>query len=127
MNKKVVSLLKSWTFLLSTVLLVCSIFGGYYFGLIVFEPDKTFEDKRVAVPVKRGDLEDKVTASGTITFPNIESLEFKVNGIVGPIGVSEGDVVQKGDILAEFSASTFVDLNAAVVQAEKKLNDAKEL
>ena len=127
MNKKIVSLLKSWTFLLSTVLLVCSIFGGYYFGLIVFEPDKTIEDKRVAVPVKRGDLEDKVTASGTITFPNIESLEFKVNGIVGSIGVDEGDVVQKGDILAEFNDSTIVDLNAAVVQAEKKLNDAEEL
>ena len=81
----------------------------------------------MAVPVKRGDLEDKVTASGTITFPNIESLEFKVNGIVGSIGVDEGDVVQKGDILAEFNDSTIVDLNAAVVQAEKKLNDAEEL
>lgn len=102
-------------------------FGGYYFGLIIFEPAKENEDTRMAVPVKKGDLEVKVTASGTITFLDVESLEFKVNGIVGSIGVDEGDVVQKGDILAEFSDSTIVDLNAAVVQAEKKLNDAKEL
>ena len=101
-------------------------FGGYYFGLVIFEPAKENEDTRMAVPVKKGDLEDKVTASGTITFLDVESLGFKVSGIVGSINISEGDAVQKGDILAELSDSTVVDLKAAVVQAEKNLNDSKE-
>tara|TARA_B100000029_G_scaffold486045_1_gene540010 strand:+ start:1863 stop:3974 length:2112 start_codon:yes stop_codon:yes gene_type:complete len=125
-KNKIISVLKSWVFISSIILLMCSIFAGYYLGLIVFEPDNTIEEKRVAVPVKMGDLEQKITASGTITFPSFEILEFKVNGIAGAVNVEEGDVVQKGDIIAELSDSTIVDLKAAVVQAEKKLNDTVE-
>jgi multidrug efflux pump subunit AcrA (membrane-fusion protein) len=70
---------------------------GAYFGAQKFLlADDENEDTRRPVAVERGTLLDDVTASGSVSFPELESLRFAISGIVGNIPVEEGDTVVAG-------------------------------
>jgi HlyD family secretion protein len=75
------------------------------------------------------DLENIVTASGTLLPVQRANLSFKVPGSVAQIAIKPGDVVKKGDVLikldsAELDAAA-VQARAAVALAQANLNELK--
>ena len=64
---------------------------GAYFGARAFllNNDETSDDRR-PVAVQRGTLLDDVTASGSVSFPELESLRFEIGGTVAELLVDEG-------------------------------------
>ena len=73
---------------------------GAYFGVNAFLlDDDASEDERRPIAVERGTLLDDVTASGSVTFPELESLRFDISGTVAQILVDEGDSVTQGQPL----------------------------
>jgi len=100
---------------------------GAYFGAQKFLlADDEDEDVRRPVAVERGTLLDDVTASGSVSFPELESLRFDISGIVGDIPVEEGDTVVAGQTLVGLDAVTVSALESTVASAEVALQDAGE-
>jgi RND family efflux transporter MFP subunit len=100
---------------------------GAYFGAQKFLlADDENEDTRRPVAVERGTLLDDVTASGSVSFPELESLRFEISGIVGDIPIEEGDTVVSGQTLIVLDAVTVSALESAVASAEVALQDAGE-
>ena len=100
---------------------------GAYFGAQKFLlADDENEDTRRPVAVERGTLLDDVTAPGSVSFPELESLRFEISGIVGDIPIEEGDTVVSGQTLIVLDAVTVSALESAVASAEVALQDAGE-
>ena len=117
------SVVKLGVFIIVTTLVTI----GAYFGAQIFLlGDDTDEDARRPVVVKRGTLLDDVTASGSVSFPELESLRFEISGIVGDLPVEEGDTVIAGQTLVRLDAVTVSALESAVAGAEVALQDAGE-
>ena len=109
------------------VVVATIIAAGAFFGTQAFLlDDDAADDNRRAVAVQSGTLLDEVTASGSVEFPELESMRFDISGNVGEILVAEQNdpeslraVIQKlggeapegastkelQDILASLSAS----------------------
>ena len=51
------------------------------------------EENQQLIPVRMGDLVNQVTTSGTIAFPNRQTLRFGSPGIVAELSVEEGEAV----------------------------------
>ena len=66
----------------------------------------------------------EIAVSGSLAFPNTESLSFESPGIVGDIMVNEGDTVQAGQELASLDAQTVSRLSAAVAGAQLAVTSA---
>ncbi|MBM7872123.1 HlyD family secretion protein [Clostridium pascui] len=67
---------------------------------------KTAVVQRTAT-VKRGNIQEFVSGSNSIYFPNSKILYSKIGATVTKINFKEGDTVKAGDIIAEFDASDF--------------------
>ncbi|WP_052085903.1 HlyD family efflux transporter periplasmic adaptor subunit [Clostridium sp. HMP27] len=59
------------------------------------------------VTVKRGNIQEFVSGSNSIYFPNSKILYSKIGATVTKVNFKEGDTVKAGDIIAEFDASDF--------------------
>ena len=117
------SVVKLGVFIVVTALIAV----GAYFGAQQFLlTDDTDEDTRRPVAVERGTLLDDVTASGSVSFPELESLRFEISGIVGDIPVEEGETVVTGQTLVGLDAVTVSALESAVASAEVALQNAGE-
>jgi RND family efflux transporter MFP subunit len=117
------SVVKLGVFIIVTALVAI----GAYFGAQIFLlSDDTDEDTRRPVAVKRGTLLDDVAASGSVSFPELESLRFEISGIVGDLPVEEGDTVVAGQTLVGLDAVTVSALESEVASAEVALQDAGE-
>ena len=100
---------------------------GAYFGVNAFLlDDDAAEDDRRPIAVERGTLLDDVTASGSVTFPELESLRFDISGTVAQILVDEGDAVTEGQPLIVLDDVTISALESSVAQAEIDLKEAGE-
>ena len=100
---------------------------GAYFGAQRFLlADNEDEDTRRPVAVERGTLLDDVTASGSVLFPELESLRFGISGIVGDVPVEEGETVVTGQTLIGLDAVTVSALESAVASAEVALQNSGE-
>ncbi|MBI4289603.1 MAG: HlyD family efflux transporter periplasmic adaptor subunit [Chloroflexi bacterium] len=75
------------------------------------------------VEVKRGTLETKVTASGSLTAPRKVNLTFGSGGAIKERLVDMGDPVKKGQVLARLDT---VDLERAILTAESSLRSAEK-
>ncbi|MCZ6539960.1 MAG: efflux RND transporter periplasmic adaptor subunit [Chloroflexi bacterium] len=100
---------------------------GAYFGTQAFllnedEPD----DNRRAITAQRGTLLDEVSASGSVEFPELESMRFDISGSVGELMVKEGDVVTEGMPLIVLDGVTVAALESALAAAEIELETAGE-
>lgn len=114
---------KSGVFIaLATVIAVGAYFGAQAFLL---NDDGEADDRR-PVAVKRGTLLDDVTASGSVSFPELESLRFEIAGTVAELLVDEGDSVVEGQALILLDDVTIAALESAVVTAEITLQNAGE-
>jgi len=88
--------------------------------------DDAADDNRRAVAVQSGTLLDEVTASGSVEFPELESMRFDISGNVGEILVEEGDEVTAGMPLVELDGVTIAALESELAAAEIELENAGE-
>jgi HlyD family secretion protein len=107
---------------LATVIAVGAYFGAQAFLL----NDDQDTDGRRPVTVGRGTLLDDVTASGSVSFPELESLRFEISGTVAELLVDEGESVVEGQLLIRLDNATIADLESAVANAEIALKEASE-
>jgi multidrug efflux pump subunit AcrA (membrane-fusion protein) len=105
---------------ITTVIAVGAYFGAQAFLL----NDDAIDEERSPVAVQRGTLLDDVTASGSVSFPELESLRFDISGTVAELLVDEGDEVVEGQPLILLDDVTIAALESAVATAESALNDA---
>ncbi len=78
------------------------------------------------VPVQYGNVVNSVSASGSVVFPDKETLTFGIAGTVGAINVHEGDTVKEGQILAKLDSTSDIAVQIAVTQARINLENARD-
>lgn len=100
--------------------------GAYFVAQVFLLDDDAINDNRRPVTVERGTLLDDVTASGSVSFPELESLRFDISGTVAELLVEEGESVQEGQPLILLDDVTIAALDSAVFNAEIALQDAGE-
>ena len=83
------------------------------------------EDQQV-IPVRRGDLIQEVTITGSLSLPNRETLAFGSAGVIAEIMVEEGDKVSAGQTLSVLDQEDIAALEEQVIQARVTLRDADE-
>ena len=102
--------LQPWKAIVIAIVVMGATGGGVY---TYTQSDSTesgaLEEGQQFVEVKKGDLTRQVTSSGSIVFPNSQSLFFGSQGTVEEVSVEVGDQVQTGQILARLDDDT-VDL-----------------
>ncbi|MEA2089004.1 MAG: efflux RND transporter periplasmic adaptor subunit [Patescibacteria group bacterium] len=76
----------------------------------------------VTSKVKKGDIINTVSVTGSIVSDIITDLHFEINGKLEKINFNVGDSVNNGDIIAELSAN---DEKIQVQEAEASLNAAQ--
>ncbi|HDQ22936.1 MAG TPA: efflux RND transporter periplasmic adaptor subunit [Candidatus Uhrbacteria bacterium] len=93
-------------------------------GVIIYFASKSGEKiEYVTEPVKRGDLRQTVSETGTVSPKSMINLNFKGNGTITQINVKEGDEIKAGDILARLDAGPIeiqvrqAQANLAIAQA----------
>ena len=109
------------------IVVATAIAAATYFGTQKFllgDDDET--DDRRAVAVQRGTLLDEVTATGSVSFPELESLRFDISGTVAEILVEEGDSVTADQPLILLDDVTISALESAVANSELALQNAGE-
>jgi len=70
------------------------------------------------VPVVRGPIESRISASGSLAAERTQPLTFSTSGTVAEVLVKEGDVVAQGQVLARLDTK---DLELSVKQAQAAL------
>lgn len=90
------------------VLAACALLvgGGYYAWNAIFGQDSSADSVLTAV-AQRGDLEDTVTATGTLQPKNFVDVGTQVSGQLKKLLVDIGDVVKAGQLLAEIDPSVY--------------------
>lgn len=81
---------------------------------------------QTVVPIQYGDLVRQISTSGSLTFPNRESLTFGSVGTVEVLLVKDGQPVQEGEVLARLDGASVAGLAKATAQAQVDLNDAMD-
>jgi len=110
------------------VVVILAVATGGYFGydrLFRSQPDAASEDMQT-VPVRRGDLIEQVSISGSVDFPDSERLVFGTAGTVEEVNVTQGERVSEGDPLASLDPETIAGLEQALAQANIDLRDAED-
>ncbi len=102
------------------VVLLVVVAAGYWFtgGGAAFGPKPTPTPDLAAL----SDLDNLITASGTLLPARRASLSFKVGGQIVELAVKAGDTVNKGSVLARLDAA---EARAAVAIAQAQLDQAK--
>ncbi|MDD5341437.1 MAG: biotin/lipoyl-binding protein [Patescibacteria group bacterium] len=100
------------------VLLILIVGGVVYF---MVNANNTQRAQFITEKVKRGDLVQTVSETGTVIAPQALDLNFQAQGTIKEILVSEGDQVKAGQVLATLDAQ---DLQLQVKQAQANLDIA---
>ncbi|MEA3442613.1 MAG: efflux RND transporter periplasmic adaptor subunit [Chloroflexota bacterium] len=99
--------MKKWLALIITVCLLSAVFTG------CARSEATPQDTAV---VSRGELVISVSVSGNLEMPHKMDLSFGTTGTVTEVLVSEGDKVNKDQVLAKLDARS-LELNVTMAQA----------
>lgn len=97
--------MKKWLLHVSLFLLVA---GGAWWGYKTFFIHKIQQSDTATVSVIRGDIEDVVTATGKLEPREYVDVGAQVSGQLHKLHVDVGDVVKKGDLLAEIDVTLFM-------------------
>ena len=90
-------------------------------------PSKGLEEDQQLVPIGFGDLVRQVTTSGSLEFPNRETLSFGTSGKVDRLMVRDGQSVTAGQELARLDPATLATLAQSVAQAQVDVITAQKL
>ncbi|PJE57469.1 MAG: hypothetical protein COU82_01770, partial [Candidatus Portnoybacteria bacterium CG10_big_fil_rev_8_21_14_0_10_38_18] len=101
--------------ILGLVLIVVLAIAGF---LIFRKKEATYE----LVEVKRGEVIEEVSATGTIEAAEEVDLRFNSSGIIEKINVQVGDKVKKGTYLIQLASG---ELSSQYLQAQASYNQAK--
>ncbi len=107
------------------LLLISAATGGWFYT--TRHKDKTPEF--ATIRVQRGDIEDLVTASGTLQPRDFVDVGAQVSGQLHRIHVEVGDEVKNGDLLAEIDPTLFmakVDASRAQLRYQRALLKDRE-
>ena len=118
--------LKLWQVGVLVAVLVLGIggsYGGYKFATRTADDELDGDQQLFAVTT--ADLINEVSVSGSLVFPNRETLTFGQQGTVGEVLVEEGDSVVEGQPLATLDEESIATLEKALAQAEVNLQDAE--
>ena len=119
--------IRPWQIIVLIVLLLGAGAGTYAAYSYLTGSDSTeLEEDQQLIPVQRGDLVKEVSISGSVNFPNRETLTFGSAGIVDDVLVEEGERVVEGQILATLDAESVAGLEEAAARARVDLRDAEE-
>jgi HlyD family secretion protein len=106
-----------WIWLLIVAVLAAAT-GGFFY----FRHAHTDTANYNSTPVKRGDLTQVVTATGTLNPVVNVTVGSQVSGIINKLNVDFNSMVKSNEIIAEIDPSTY---HAAVEQATADLSNAK--
>lgn len=93
-----------------------------WFGVQKFRARNTGDNAYIFATVQRGDIEDLVTATGTLQPRDYVDVGAQVSGQVQTIHVEVGDQVKQGDLLIEIDATQSearVEANRANLRAQE--------
>jgi len=108
-----------WKKPLTIVLIILVIVGVFFLGRLTLGGAKAKPPVK-AVPVvtataKKGDIGITTTALGNVTPLSTITVKTQVNGRLASVNYTEGQMVQKGDVLAEIDPAPY---QAALLQAQ---------
>lgn len=117
--KKIKKMRKRTKIILGIILIIVLVVAG----LLVFrKKEQTYE----LATVKRGDVIEEVSATGTIEAAEEVDLRFNSSGIIEKINVKVGDKVKKGTYLIQLASgevySQYLQAQASYEQAKAKLD-----
>ena len=92
--------------------------GISYVTYAYFNPSKDANNERLSTKVIKGNIENLVTATGTINPKDYVDVGAQVSGQLEVLHVELGDVVKKGTLLAEIDVTVF---KAKVDQSKAQL------
>ena len=116
-----------WRYLALLAILFGSAAGTFavYDDYTAPEPSALSEEEQL-IPVRMGDLVNKVSTSGSLAFPERESVAFNSDGRIGHLSVVEGQLINQGDVVARLDESSLAHLGDAVLRAEAELWEAED-
>ncbi len=106
------------------VIIGAAAFVGY--RMITRPAEAELMEDQQTVPVRRGDLIDTITVTGSVSFPDRESVTFGSPGVVAEVLVTEGQRVKAGDLLATLDLEAIAGLDRGVAEARVALRDARD-
>jgi macrolide-specific efflux system membrane fusion protein len=104
---------RRWLSLLLWVVVLGCLLGAAAYWWLLVENDES-QDWLVE-PLRYGDIEQSVAATGTLEPKNYVEVGAQVSGQIKHLMVEEGEVVKKGQLLAEIDASVF-ELNVQTAE-----------
>ena len=119
--------LRRWQKVALVIVLVVIAVGAFLIFRNATSSDSAeLEEDQQLVAVRRGDLVNEISVSGSVSFPERENLTFGSQGVVAEVLVKEGERVSAGDVIARLDAETIARLEREVTEANAALRDAQD-
>ncbi len=90
------------------VLVALAVAGGGWLAWVQYGPGNKTESAFITATVQRGDIEDQVSATGSLQPRDYVDVGAQVSGQLRKILVEVGSEVKEGDLLAEIDAETSI-------------------
>ena len=119
--------LRRWQVIALVIVLVVIAAGALFtYRNATSSENANLEEDQQLVAVRRGDLVNEISVSGSVSFPERENLTFGSKGVVAEVLVKEGERVSAGDVIARLDAETIARLEREVTEANAALRDAED-
>lgn len=124
---------KALTSIIAVLLVAAVIFAGLFVGGVFSKKDTAYSYIRTTV-LKKGSLENSISATGTVESAETSNVTSNLNYTVKSISVAVGDIVKKGDIICQLDTEDIEkqikteenNVSKQYSSAEKNYNTAKE-
>ncbi len=119
--------LRRWRIIVPAILLLVVAAGA--FALLRGTSNQNspqIEEDQQLIPVRRGDLIQEISITGSLSLPDRETLAFGSSGVIADIMVQEGDKVTAGQTLAILDQEDIAALEEKVIEARVDLRDAQD-
>ena len=94
----------AWIIALLVVAVLC---GGGWYAWKTWDATDSTRERVATATVQRGDLEDAITATGTLQPRDYVDVGTQVSGQLKVLKAAIGDTVKAGDLLAEIDPTVF--------------------
>ena len=119
--------IRRWQVITAVIVLLVAAAGAFVVSQRSSTQDNAnIEEDQQIIPIRRGDLIQEISITGSLSLPNRETLTFGSSGVIADIMVEEGDKVTAGQTLAVLEQEDIAALEEKVIQARVALRDAEE-